>query len=164
MTDQRTTRRHFIVATGGLIAGASVPRELAAQPATGSAARVEAAVARMEAAIRELVGESPVKAGKIKIDIPLLVENGNAVPLAVTVDSPMTEADHVKTVHIFNEKNPQPNVANFHLGPRAGRAHVTTRMRLADTQKVVAIAQLSDGSFWSDSTDVVVTLAACLED
>src|SRR6185369_1024765 len=109
MTEHRTTRRQFIVATGGLLAGAGIPGELAAQPATTSAARVEAAVARMEAAIRELVGESPVKTGKIKLDIPLLVENGNAVPLAVTVDSPMTETDHVKTVHIFNEKNPQPN-------------------------------------------------------
>jgi sulfur-oxidizing protein SoxY len=164
MSDHLTTRRHFIVATGGLIAGAGIPARLAAEPASSSAARAEAAVARLEAAVRELVGESPVKAGKIKLDIPLLVENGNAVPLAVTVDSPMTEADHVKTIHIFNEKNPQPNVANFHLGPRAGRAHMTTRMRLADTQKVVAIAQLSDGSFWSDSVDVVVTLAACLED
>jgi sulfur-oxidizing protein SoxY len=164
MTDHPTTRRHFIVATGGLIAGASLPVRLEAQSIGGNAARNEAAAARLEAAVRELVGESPVKAGKIKLDIPLLVENGNAVPLAVTVDSPMTEADHVKTIHIFNEKNPQPNVANFHLGPRAGRAHVTSRMRLADTQKVVAIAQLSDGSFWSDGVDVVVTLAACLED
>ena len=164
MTDHLTTRRQFIVVTGGLIAGAGMPVRGDAQSIGGSAARTEAAVARLEAAVRELVGESPVKAGRIKLDIPLLVENGNAVPLAVTVDSPMTEADHVKTIHIFNEKNPQPNVANFHVGPRAGRAHVTTRMRLADTQKVVAIAQLSDGSFWSDSVDVVVTLAACLED
>jgi sulfur-oxidizing protein SoxY len=164
MIEHLTTRRQLIVATGGLIAGTSIPIRADAQSIGGSAARNDAAVARLEAAVRELVGESPVKAGKIKLDIPLLVENGNAVPLAVTVDSPMTEADHVKTIHVFNEKNPQPNVANFHLGPRAGRAHITTRMRLADTQKVVAIAQLSDGSFWSDSVDVVVTLAACLED
>src|SRR4051794_20340551 len=100
MIDHLTTRRQFIVATGGLIAGAGIPAELAAEPASSSAARSEAAVARLEAAVRELVGESPVKAGRIKLDIPLLVENGNAVPLAVTIDSPMTEADHVKTVHI----------------------------------------------------------------
>jgi sulfur-oxidizing protein SoxY len=76
----------------------------------------------------------------------------------------MTEAQHVKAVHVFTEKNPQPYVASFHLGPRAGRARVATRVRLADSQTVIAICQLSDGSFWSDSTSVVVTLAACLED
>jgi sulfur-oxidizing protein SoxY len=75
----------------------------------------------------------------------------------------MTEGDHVKSIHIFNEKNPQPNVASFYLDPRAGRAQVSTRIRLADSQKVIAIAQLKDDSFWSDSVDVVVTLAACLE-
>ena len=152
-----TTRRQFLVAAGGLLAGSTVAPLLDARPAGATAGR-------MEAAIRDVVGEAPVRPGKVKLDIPALVENGNAVPLAVTVDSPMSEADHVKSIHVFNEKNPQPNVASFHLGPRAGRAHVTTRMRLADTQKVVAIAQLSDGSFWSDGVDVVVTLAACLED
>jgi sulfur-oxidizing protein SoxY len=92
------------------------------------------------------------------------VENGNAVPLSVTIDSPMTAADHVKAIHVFTEKNPQPNVASFHLGPRSGRAHVSTRIRLADTQEVLAIAELSDGSFWSARAHVVITLAACLED
>jgi sulfur-oxidizing protein SoxY len=93
-----------------------------------------------------------------------LIENGNAVPVTVSVDSPMTEAEHVRAVHVFTEKNPQPYVASFHLGPRAGRARVSTRMRLADTQTVTAVCELSDGSFWSDSANIVVTLAACLED
>ena len=75
----------------------------------------------------------------------------------------MNEADHVSAIHIFNEKNPQPYVAAFHLGPRAGRASVSTRIRLADSQEVVAIARLSDGRFWSDGADVIVTLAACTE-
>src|SRR5215510_15530610 len=100
----------------------------------------------------------------VKIDLPPLIENGNAVPLTVSVDSPMTEAEHVRAVHVFTEKNPQPYVVTFHLGPRAGRARVSTRMRLADSQNVVAICQLSDGSLWSDSAAIVVTLAACLED
>jgi sulfur-oxidizing protein SoxY len=104
-----------------------------------------------------------VHQGKVKLEVPPIVENGNAVPLTVSVDSPMTENEHVTSVHVFNEKNPQPNVASFYLGPRAGRAQVSTRIRLADSQKVIAIAQLSDGSFWSDNVDVVVTLAACLE-
>ena len=96
--------------------------------------------------------------------MPPLVENGNAVPLTIIVDSPMSEAEHVKAIHVFNEKNPQPNVISVKLGPRAGRAGFSTRIRLADSQTVTAIAELSDGSFWSDDIDVIVTLAACIED
>ena len=118
----------------------------------------------MAAAIREAIGEAQVRPGKIKLDLPPLVENGNTVPLTVTVDSPMTAANHVKRLHLFNEKNPQPQVATFYLGPRAGRANISTRIRLADTQSVVAIAELSDGSFWSESVDVIVTIAACTEE
>jgi sulfur-oxidizing protein SoxY len=118
----------------------------------------------MQAAIRQVIGEAPVKPGKVTLEIPPLVENGNTVPCSVTVDSPMTANDHVKAVHIFNEKNPQPNVVSMHLGPRAGRASVSTRIRLADTQSIVAIAELSDGSFWSASANVIITLGACLED
>ena len=120
--------------------------------------------ATMEAAIRAVVGAAPVTAGKVTLEIPPLVENGNTVPLTVGVDSPMTSAEHVRAIHLFTEKNPQPDVASFHLGSRAGRARVATRIRLADTQTLVAIAELSDGSFWSARVDVVVTLAACLED
>jgi sulfur-oxidizing protein SoxY len=105
-----------------------------------------------------------VQTGKVKIDVPPLVENGNTVPITVSVASAMTPNDYVKSIHIFNEKNPQPNIGNFYLGPRAGRAQVSTRVRLADTQKIVVIARLSDGSFWSASADVVVTLAACTEE
>ncbi len=122
-----------------------------------------AAATAAAAAIGELVGDAPVNQGKVKLEAPPIVENGNAVPLAVSVDSPMTEREHVKSIHIFNEKNPQPNVASFYLDPRAGRAQISTRIRLADLQKVIAIAQLSDDSFWSDNVDVVVTLAACVE-
>jgi sulfur-oxidizing protein SoxY len=122
-----------------------------------------AAATTAAAAIGEIVGDAPVHQGKVKLEVPPLVENGNAVPLTISVDSPMTEGEHVKSIHVFNEKNPQPNVASFYLGPRAGRAQVSTRIRLADSQKVIAIAQLSDDSFWADNVDVVVTLAACLE-
>ena len=122
-----------------------------------------ASPAAMDEAIRALVGEATVKRGRVKLELPPIVENGNAVPLTVTVDSPMSKTDHVTAIHIFNEKNPQPYVAAFGLGPRAGRAAVSTRIRLADSQQVVAIARLSDGTFWSDSADVIVTLAACAE-
>ena len=118
----------------------------------------------MQEAIRKVVGSASVKKGRVKLELPPLVENGNTVPLAVSVESPMSEADHVRAIHVFNEKNPQPDVVSFRFGPRAGRASVATRIRLADTQTVVAICELSDGSFWSASAAVVVTLAACLEE
>jgi sulfur-oxidizing protein SoxY len=84
--------------------------------------------------------------------------------MTVSVTSPMTATDYVKSIHVFNEKNPQPNLGNFYLNPRAGRAQVSTRVRLADSQRITAIAKLSDGSFWSTTADVVVTLAACTEE
>ena len=84
--------------------------------------------------------------------------------MTVSVSSPMTPNDYVRSIHVFNEKNPQPNIGNFYLGPRAGRVQVSTRIRLADSQKVVAIAHLSDGSFWSATVEIVVTLAACTEE
>jgi sulfur-oxidizing protein SoxY len=124
----------------------------------------EATPAMLAAAIRNVVGAAVVRAGKVKLDVPPLVENGNTVPMTVSVLSPMTSDDYVKSIHVFNEKNPQPNIGNFYLGPFAGRAQISTRIRLADSQKIVAIAQLSDDSFWSASADVVVTLAACTEE
>jgi sulfur-oxidizing protein SoxY len=85
------------------------------------------------------------------------------VSLVVSVDSPMTKTDYVKSIHVFNEKNPQPNVIGVYLGPRAGRAKIATRFRLADSQTITAIAELSDGTFWSASAEMIVTLAACVE-
>jgi sulfur-oxidizing protein SoxY len=86
------------------------------------------------------------------------------VPLSVEVESPMSAADHVKAIHVFTERNPQPYVLSAYLGPRAGRARIATRARIGDTGIVTAIAQMSDGSFWSDSVKVIVTLSACLEE
>ena len=120
--------------------------------------------AAMQDAIRRVVGTAQVTPGRVKLDVPPLVENGSTVPITIGIESPMTPADHVKSLHLFTEKNPQPDVVSFRFGPRAGRASVSTRIRLADTQTVVAIAELSDGSFWSTRADVVVTLAACLEE
>jgi sulfur-oxidizing protein SoxY len=118
----------------------------------------------MATAIRNVIGTATVQPGKVKLDIPPLVENGNTVPMTVSVTSPMTPQEFVKSIHVFNEKNPQPNIGTFYLGPRAGRAQVSTRVRLADSQKITAIARLSDGSLWSATADVVVTLAACTEE
>ncbi len=119
---------------------------------------------QMEAAIRQVLGEAVIRKGKVTLDLPPLVENGNTVPMTVTVESPMTPQNHVKAIHVFNEKNPQANVISVTLGPRAGKAAISTRIRLAGTQKLMAIAEFSDGTYWSDTADVVVTLAACLEE
>ena len=123
----------------------------------------DATPASMLAAIRNVLGDVEIGKGKVSLDIPSLVENGNAVPMTVAIDSAMTAGNYVKAIHVFNEKNPQPNVISIHLGPRAGKASVSTRIRLANSQRVVAIAQMSDGSVWSDEVNVIVTLAACVE-
>ena len=151
-----STRRQFLgLAGGAAVAGAISVVTL--RPA-------EATPAALASAIRTVTGGAAVKTGKVKLDLPPLVENGNTVPMTVSVTSPMAPEDFVRSIHVFNEKNPQPNIGNFHLGPNAGRAQISTRIRLADSQKITAIAHLSDGSFWSVSVDVVVTLAACTEE
>jgi len=118
----------------------------------------------MAEAIRKVVGTATPTEGRVKLDVPPLVENGNTVPLTVTVESPMTAADYVKAIHVFNEKNPQPNVLSARLGPLSGKAIVGTRIKLGDSQRIVAIAETSDGKFWIAGADVIVTLAACLEE
>jgi sulfur-oxidizing protein SoxY len=150
------SRRDVLKAAGVVAGGAGLAR-LTIRPAT-------ATPAMMQDAVRDFVGEARVTKGKVKLDLPPLVENGNSVPCTVSVESPMTSADYVKAIHVFNEKNPQPYVISVQLGPRAGRAAFATRIRLADSQTVTAIAELSDGTFWSDTADVIVTLAACIED
>jgi sulfur-oxidizing protein SoxY len=150
-TTSDTTRRQVLAAAGGLGA-ALVVRPAQATPDS------------MRAAIRRVVGEAPVKPGKVKLDLPPLVENGNTVAMSVSVDSPMTAKDYVKAIHVFTEKNPQPNVISVKLGPQAGKAEIATRVRLADSQMVTAICEMSDGSFWSDNVEVIITLGACLED
>jgi sulfur-oxidizing protein SoxY len=151
-----STRRRFLGLAGSAAAIGTLP--------IVSVRPVEATPEMMAGAIRTVIGSAPVQTGKVKLDIPPLVENGNSVPMTVSVTSPMTSSDYVKSIHVFNEKNPQPNLGNFFLGPRAGRAQVSTRVRLADSQKITAIARLSDGSLWSATAEVVVTLAACTEE
>lgn len=161
------SRREFLLAAGSAAAGFALPPAALAQAGSGPgrfSPPTQASAAATLQAIHKVVGTAPISKGRVKLDLPALVDNGNGVPLAVSVDSPMTEADHVKAIHVFSEKNPLPNVVSFHLGPRAGRANVATRIRLADSQTVVAICEMSDGSFWSGSANVVVTLAACLEE
>ena len=139
----------------GAVTGAAVGTLVVVRPAH--------AADDLQAAIKAFTNGAPLQRGRVKLDIAPLVENGNTVPITVHVTSPMTPADHVLAITVLNEKNPQRDVITCRLGPRAGRADVSTRIRLANSQQLVAIAQMSDGSFWSDTADVIVTLAACVE-
>jgi sulfur-oxidizing protein SoxY len=155
MSGHETTRRRFVVAVGSAAAMLAI-RDAQAQ--------MQANPAAFGAAIGKVTGGAEVKKGKVKLDVPPLSENGNTVATNVTVESPMTAKDYVKAIHLFAEKNPQPNIISVHLNPRSGKAAISTRIRLADTQTVTAIAEMSDGSFWQDTGDVIITLGACLED
>ncbi len=154
-------RLHQAATAGGVLAGVPPMRSAAAQrPAVPAQAPGGGGLA---AAIASFTQGRPLTAGRVTIEIAELVENGNAVPITVRVDSPMTAGDHVRRIGLFNEKNPQNDIARFELGPRAGRAEVATRIRLATSQKVVAVAETSDGRLWSAGIDVIVMLAACVE-
>jgi sulfur-oxidizing protein SoxY len=117
----------------------------------------------MRAAMQAFAGGAEPRPGRVRLELPTLVENGNAVPTTVIVDSPMTAADHVVEIALFNERNPLPDIARFTLGPRCGQAWVSTRIRLGDTQSVHALARMNDGSVWSASAELIVTLPACIE-
>lgn len=146
-----TPGRRGVLALGVGLAGAVFVRPAAAQ-ADG-----------LTAAVAAHAGGATVRQGRVKLDVAKLVDNGNVVPVSVTVESPMTAADHVTSIAILNEKNPQRDIAKFVFGPRSGKASVSTRIRLSTSQKLVAVARLSDGSYWSDTADVIVVLAACID-
>lgn len=150
MTSPAFTRRGF------LAAGLAGPLILRLAPAA-------ATPETMQAAIDEFTGGAEIAEGRVDLKIPLLVENGNSVALSVSAESPMTDEDHVTTIAIFNEMNPLPDTVRFHFTPRMGEARAQTRIRLNDTQHVHAVARMSDGTFWTSNTHVVVTAPACRE-
>ncbi len=113
--------------------------------------------------LKEITRGAPVREQRVRLDIPHLAENGHLVPLSVTVESPMTQLDHVRTVYLLSEKNPRPLIAKISLSPGTGQATLTTRIRLSGAQHVVAVAQMSDGTFWAGSTEVIVTETACMD-
>ncbi len=143
-------RRQLLAAAGGLAAFALTGPAMATPEA-------------MDAAIKSFTGGVVPTVGKVVLEVAKLVDNGNAVPVTVRVDSPMTALDHVSAIAIFNQHNPLPEVAMFTLGARAGKATVSTRIRMATSQTLWAVARASDGSYWAGSADVIVTLAACIE-
>ncbi|MEL6829154.1 MAG: thiosulfate oxidation carrier protein SoxY [Pseudomonadota bacterium] len=145
------SRRQLLVGGTGMIAISALP--------LGAA---HADQAQLQTAKLKLFGDRPLTEGRVTIKMPPIAENGFSVPTRVSVDSPMTEADHVKTIAIISPRNPVAELIQFELGPQAGIADVSTRIRLAGTQSVQAIAEMSDGTLWSGSQETVVTLAACV--
>ena len=138
-------------ALGALAAGACL---LVVRPA---AATPDA----LAVALRETFGDRSIRKGRVKLELPRLAENGNVVPTMVSVESPMTEQDYVRAIHIFSEKNPLPRILEMRLGPHNGRAVVSARIRMATTQQVLAVAEMSDGTLWSAAVDIDVTVSSC---
>ena len=144
-------RRRFIAAVAGLAALPVLP------------ARAAEHTNDLAALVKDITGGKPVREGRVRLDIPRLADNGHSVLLEVTVESPMTASDHVRRIVLLSERNPRPVIATYHLGPKSGKAFVATRIRLNGTQSLLALAELSDGSFWSTKTEVIVTESACLD-
>ena len=145
-----TQRRQLLVGGVAMVAMLAVPSARATSE-------------NMAKAVVAFTGGAKVQKGKVKLEVEPLVENGNTVPIAASVDSPMTAEAHVVALALFNEHNPQPEIIRASFGPRSGRAAIATRIRMATSQRLLAVARLSDGSFWSDEAEVIVTLAACIE-
>lgn len=113
------------------------------------------------AEIKKLYGDKKFESGKIKLDVPEIAENGLVVPVNVEVESPMTDADYVKSVHVFADGNPQPGVVTYRFTPACGKASASTRMRLAQTQNIVCIAEMSNGNLHMAKASVKVTIGGC---
>jgi sulfur-oxidizing protein SoxY len=146
-----TDRRAFLTATASLFAVTLLPR-----PFAWAALDDEVA-----AAIRAVVGDREVFDGGIELDLPAVAQNGASVPLTVFVESPMTAEEHVRAIRVFATQNPSPGVADFTLTPANCRAEVSTRIRLADHQEVIVLAELSDGRIFRTSAEVEVTVGGC---
>ncbi len=145
-----STRRRVLAvgALGGIVA-ALAPRLAVAKPED------------VAAAIKKLYGDKAIAAGKVKLEMPQIAENGNVVPMTVSVESPMTDGDYIKAVHVFAEGNPIPAVATFYFTPMCGKAVCSTRIRMATTQNIVAVAETSKGELYTGKTEVKVTIGGC---
>jgi sulfur-oxidizing protein SoxY len=143
------TRRRLLKSAAGLAALASGGGALASS--------------RSEAAMEAVAKGAPVKQGRVSLSMPALAENGLSVFTTIAVESPMTDADHVKAIHLISEKNPVPVIASFFFTPAMAEAKVSTNIRLADSQRITALALMSDGSIWSGEKTILVTIAACID-
>jgi sulfur-oxidizing protein SoxY len=149
-------RRDFLAAAASLA--------LAPQAVRAQSGNPIAPIDPKDPDVQSVTKGAAIRAGKVKLELPQLADNGNSVSMRLTVESPMTPQDHVRAIHLFSERNPVRHMAAFYLGPRSGRAEIVSRIRLAGSQRIVALAEMSDGSFWAGSASVVVTLSACLDE
>lgn len=155
-----TQRRSYQVSRRDVMAGGIA---VAAAPMLGTGTAL-ATSEEMDLELKKLLGKAPLKKGRVKVVLPELTENGNSTALSVSVDSPMTAADHVRAIHIYSEKNPVAYIARLGIGPKAGKAQVATSIRVADSQAITVVAEMSDGSFWSGEARTEVTTPACIDD
>jgi sulfur-oxidizing protein SoxY len=152
-----SSRRSFLsAAAGSMLLPLLRFQPAAAQPATPQ-------TATLQTLIDKVTGGVPVQDGHMTLELPQVADNGNSVALKVVVDSPMSEHDYVQSIHLFAPKNPRPVMARYYLNPRSGRAEINTRIRLAATQEVTAVAAMNDGSFRKTGARVIVAMAACLD-
>lgn len=128
------------------------------------ASRARAQAQAFDPGVKDIAKGAAVSRGRVKLELPIIAENGNAVPLKVSVGGSATEQQYVKSIYLISQRNPVKHMAAFHLSPRAGRAEIATRVRLAGSQTVTALAELSDGTFWVDTAHVQVTLSACMDE
>jgi sulfur-oxidizing protein SoxY len=154
-------RRRFLAALVALLA---LSRRTLAQPSVNPAPGIDARILNTpQGTLQSIVKGAEMRRGRVRLELPTVADDGHSVPMVVRVDSPMSDTDYVRRIDLISEKNPVPLVATFFLGPETGRAEIESRMRLNGTQRVTALAQLSDGSFWFDAVDIVVNEAACLD-
>ena len=156
-----SARRRFLAALLALLA---LPRRTLAQPSVNPAPGIDARMLNTpQGTMQAILKGAEMRKGRVRLELPRVADDGHSVPLLVRVDSPMSDSDHVRRIDLVSEKNPVPLMATFFLGSDTGRAEIESRVRLNGSQRVTAIAQLSDGSFWFDATDIVVNEAACLD-
>lgn len=148
-----TIKRRSLIVGAGALAGAAV--------LSGLAPRQAAATPEEAKKFLEGLAKGDAKPGKVKITAPEIAENGNAVPVTVSVESPMTAASYVKAVHVVADGNPNPGVASFSFTPACGKCEVQFRLRMAKTQNIIAVAEMSDGSLWTAQQEVKVTIGGC---
>lgn len=157
----RGVRRRLLAAFAAALA---LPRRAHAQPIMNPAPGVDArTINTPQGALQSILEGAAMRRGRVRLELPPVADNGHSVPMTVRVDSPMSDVDYVRRIDLVSEKNPVPHMASFFLGPQTGRAEIESRVRLNGTQRVTAVAQFSDGSFWFDAADITVNESACLD-
>lgn len=148
---QRITRRQALALGSGAVVTLTI----------GNVSPLFATPAEADAEIAKFTGGKAMDKGKISIDLPEIAENGNTVPLQVTVESPMTDTDYISDILVVADGNPRPGIATFHLTPLSGKATAATRIRLQTTENIIVVAKTSDGKFLTDRKQVKVTIGGC---